>query len=412
MFSRRRWIPPGALLFAQAAHGFSWLLLGWAAWAGIGWPPTLVEIAWIHAVALGWATGAAVGVLLHVVPQFADVRWRFETVARRSVFFYALGVALFVLALLAYPAAAQWAAALIVLALLAYLFAAFATLAQALRGERVERAIARALGTTLGFLLLTALAGAALTALLSGRPVGTWVAIQLPPVHAVLGLFGWLSLLIFGVSTRTVRPITGNRSRFRWAHIAVGSLAVVGALLLAVGLGGVTPLMWPGAAIFGIGAAIYIFDVADVLRRATVTHRVPQAFIGAALVWLACGLIVGAATLAGAEWQTAFGFVLLAGWIGQMVNAHVYHIGVRLLLTVYRGEDDETLPGTVLNAGLSWLSFASFQLAVALTVGGLLSHAALPVAVAAALGIAGWIAMIANLAGVRRRITNVAIALG
>src|SRR5581483_11901732 len=188
--NRRRWIPPGALLFAQAANGVSWLLLAWAAWTGIAWPPSLPEIAWIHAVALGWATGAAVGVLLHVVPQFADVRWRFETVARRSIFFYAAGVVLFVLALLVYPPAIQWAAAVIVLALLAYLFAAFATLAQALRGERVERAIARALGTTLAFLLLTALAGAALASLLSGHPAGAWIASRLPPVHAVIGLFG------------------------------------------------------------------------------------------------------------------------------------------------------------------------------------------------------------------------------
>ena len=402
MFSRRHWIPPGALIFAQLAHGASWAILVWAALAGPSWTLDGTAIAWIHTVALGWATTTALAVLMHVIPQFTDVRWRFETLARRSVVFFGAGVVLFVAAALVRPASLAIGATLLLLALIAYLFAALFTLQQALRGERVERAIARAVATTLLFLLLAALAGAGLAAMLSGSPTPPWIA-ALPAAHADVGMFGWLSLLIFGVSARTVRPIAGHKSRFGFIHIVVGSLAVTGVVLLAIGLAAVPALVWPGALLFALGALAYAFDLVDILRRASVPHRVPQAFLAAGVAWLLIGLALGAGVLAGRPWQQAYGFVLLAGWIGQMIDAHVYHIGVRLLLTIYRGEDDETRPQTVLDARLSWASFVAFQLAIASVTGGLLAHAALALGAGALLGLCGWAATIANLAGARTR---------
>ena len=202
MFIRRHWIPPGALIFAQLAHGASWLILGWAALAGPSWSLDFPAIAWIHTVALGWATVAATAVLLHVIPQFADVEWRLENLARRSVFVFAIGVALFVGALLTRPPLAIWGAGLIVLALIGYCTAAGATLLQTLRGPRTERAIGRALATTLAFLFVTALLGLGLAFMLSGYAVPAWMA-AVPAAHANLGMFGWLSLLVFGVSART-----------------------------------------------------------------------------------------------------------------------------------------------------------------------------------------------------------------
>lgn len=402
MFTRRHWIPPGTLLFAQLAHGASWAIVAWAALAGPVWTLDGTAIAWIHTVALGWATTTALAVLMHVIPQFADVRWRFELLARRSVVAFGTGVVLFVAAALARPASLAIGAALMVLALLAYLFAALATLQQALRGERVERAIARALATTLLSLLLAALAGAGLAAMLSGYPTPAWIA-ALPAAHADLGIFGWLSLLIFGVSARTVRPIAGCKSRFGFIHIAVGSLCVLGVALLAIGLAAVPALVWPGALLVALGALAYVFDLADILRRASVPHRVPQAFLAAGAAWLLVGLALGAGVLAGQPWQLAYGFVLLAGWVGQMIDAHVYHIGVRLLLTIYRGDDDETRPNAVLDARLSWTSFAAFQLAIACAAAGLLAHSGAALGAAAALGLFGWAATIANLAVARSR---------
>ncbi len=402
MFSRRHWVPPGALIFAQLSQGASWLLLLWAGVTGsissIGFP----AVAWIHAVALGSGTTAAAGVLLHVIPRFSDVRWRSENLARYSLFFFCAGVVLFVGALLSRPNLAVFGAGVILLALLTYITVAIVTLAQAFRGERTERAIARALLITLLFLVVTALLGFALTAWISGYTAAAWIA-TLPAAHGNLGMLGWLSLLVFGVSVRTVRPITDARSRFAAAHIIVGSFTLIGVLLLAIGLAGVSPLVWPGALLFGCAALVYALDLLDILRRAIGPFGAPRAFLLAAALWLLCALGLGAGALSGQPWQLAYGFVLLAGWLGQMINAHVYHIGVRVMLTAYRGEDDETRPQTVLDARLSWISFAAFQLAIASVTFGLLVQNANAVSLGGALGAAGWLAMMANLSIARAR---------
>lgn len=162
-----------------------------------------------------------------------------------------------------------------------------------------------------------------------------WIA-ALPAAHADLGMYGWLSLLIFGVSARTVRPIAGHKSRFPIVHVAVGSLCLAGVVLLAIGLSAVPVLAWPGALLVALSALAYAIDLCDIVRRATVPHRVPQAFLLAGAAWLLAGIALGAGTLAGHPWQLAYGFVLLGGWAGQTIDAHVYHIGVRLLLTIYR----------------------------------------------------------------------------
>jgi len=402
MFSRRHWVPPGALIFAQLSHGASWLLLLWAGLTGsissIGFP----AIAWIHTVALGAGTTAAAGVLLHVIPRFSDVRWKAEDLARYSLFFFCAGVVLFVSALLLRPNLAVFGAGVIVLALLAYAAAATVTLAQAFRGERTERAIARALLITLLLLLVTALLGFALSAWLSGYAAFPWIA-TLPAAHGNLGMLGWLSLLIFGVSVRTVRPIAGARSRFPAAHIIVGSLTLIGVLLLAIGLAGASALVWPGAALFACASLVYAFDLLDVLRRAIGPFTPPRAFLLAAVFWLLCALALGAGALGGRPWQLAYGFVLITGWLVQMMNAHIYHIGVRVMLTAYRGEDDETRPQAVLDDLLSWVSFVAFQLAIASVAIGLLVQCASAVSIGSVLGATGWLAMMANLAVARAR---------
>lgn len=398
-------------MFAQVSHGASWLLLlvagRYGSLASFDW----YGIAWVHTVALGWATAAALSVLLHVIPAFTDVVWRRESVVRACVFLFCAGVVLFVTAALWTHAVLPYAALLVVVALLAYTIVAVATLGPALRGERTERAIARALIVTLLFLNVTALIGLTLAAFISGSAMPAWVG-QLPSSHAVLGMFGWLTLLIFGVSARTVRPITGDKSRYPFAHIAVGSLTLLGVPLLAIGLAWQAPLAWIGAALFACAAGVYVFDVSDVLRRATVAHRTPQAFVSASISWLLLGLALGAGTLAGEPWAVPFGFVMLAGWVGQMINAHIHHIGVRLLLTVYRGEDDETRPEEVLDSRLSWTAFVAFQLAVAAAATGLLRTNALAVEGGAVAGLVGWFAMTANMILARRaaqRVTAISL---
>lgn len=400
---RRAWIPPGGLLAGFLAQAFSWVLLLALALrgsSGIGFP----ELAWIHLVTLGWLTMTALSVLIHVIPAFTDAEWRGEDIARGALFVYGAGVAGLVWAFWTSTIwALPWAGNLVAGGLLAYLISALRTLASVARKPGVEAVIARALLLTLVNLFVTAAIGLGLTWALAGRLPGSFLT-GAPPVHAAFGIIGWLTLLVMGVSTRTLRPISGARSRIAWAHIAAGTAPVVGLVLLVAGAAlDAAPAIAAGAALVVAGSLVYAADVADILRRATVQHRPPQAFVAAAISWLLVGLGLAFATVANVPAGSAAIFVLLIGWIGQMVNAHLYHIGIRLITTMARGDDDETRPGELLAAPLSWASFALFQSAVAAGAIALLWGISSLLAAAALCGLAGWSTMGANVALARRR---------
>jgi hypothetical protein len=398
-----RWIPPQGLIFGQLAHGASWVLLLVLAVrgsAGTGLP----ALGWVHLVALGWLTMTALSILVHVIPAFTDAVWRRESLARRSLAVYAIGVLLLVgafctSALRVLP----WGGTLVALGLIGYTVPAGVTLAPALRVGRAEAAVARALATTLGFLLLAAGLGVAFTwALNGGLPVSLLTVG--PPIHAEVGMIGWLTVLAMGVSARTVGPITGGRSRQPWRHVTAGFSQVLGVLVVGVGFALHSPaVIWIGTALLGIGVTLYVTDLVGVTWRATVRHRPPQAFLAAAAVWLVAAFILGVGVLAGERWGPALIYVLFIGWLGQIVNANLHHIGIRLLATAFRGDDDETGPGELLSRPLSWMTFVFFQAAVILGAFALLADSSALLASAAVAGLLGWAAMVANVLHAARR---------
>lgn len=404
--NRRHWIPPLGLAFGQLCHGASWILALWIALrVGVG-GLLLPEIGWIHLVALGWLTMSALSILLHAIPTFLDVRWQFETIARYSLGFFAAAVAAFVAAFLAAPERLWIAAIFVVLTLTVYLATAALTLQDALRSaDRIIKAVARAFSITFFLLFVAIVLGAASAWIFSELPRPAWL-FAIPPAHGSIALFGWLTLLIYGVSARTLRPIAGNRSQRPLLHVVTGTATLAGAVLLAAGAAArILWLAWLGSGFIAAGAIAYGVDVATILAGATVTHRVPQCFVGAAVAWLAAALLLGAGVLSGMPWQTAFGFVMLAGWAGQMVNGHIFHIGVRLIATIYRGDEDETPPEELLDGRLTWSAFAAMQFAVACVAGGLLFENAAVVAAGAALGIVGWVAIVTAIGAARTKAT-------
>jgi hypothetical protein len=412
MFARRHWIPPAALIYAQLAHGLSWGIVLWSAWSG-QFGNRLYGFAWIHTVALGWITMAALAVLLHALPSFTDSEWPREDSARGALLGYGCGVAWLIFGFLGHPRDLPFAGALVLAALVIYLSTAFGTIARAMKGERVQRAVARAFAMTFVFLLATALIGFGLAWMLGGRAVPAFVA-ALPAAHANLGILGWLTLLVFGVSMRTLRPMTGGATRMRWMHIVTGTFMVAGVPLIAAGVSsGIGALAWIGGALAVIAALGYATDVFDILLRARNPHRPPQAFVAAGVLWLLGSLAIGGGVVAGKPWQEAYVFMLLMGWVGQFVNAHLHHIGIRLLATIFRGEDDETRPQELLETRLSWLTFFAFQAATGLVVAALMDHSPGLAARGAVFGVIGWIAMLANIfaAALRARILPKTIVL-
>ena len=79
-----------------------------------------------------------------------------------------------------------------------------------------------------------------------------------------------------------------------------------------------------------------------------------------------------------------------------MVNAHLHHIGVRVVATMVAGDDNETRPWELLVPHLSWFAWAAAQTAVAATALGLVAGASAAFLIAGCSGALAVFAMAAN----------------
>jgi hypothetical protein len=281
-----------------------------------------------------------------------------------------------------------------------------------MRGPRIERAIARAFAGTIGLLVATAALGAAFTYALGGRLAAS-LLIGVPQAHALLGIGGWLTLLVVGVSARTMGPIAGARSRFPALHIVAASALLLGTIAAACGAWLRIPgLVFSGGTLFLIGSVIYAADIADVARRATATHRPPQVLMLCAATWAVVAAILLLATVADKPFAAAAIYAALIGWIGSAVLAHLHHIGIRVLLTSVRGEDDETRPGAVLDARLSWSTLVLYQVAAVAGTTAIALAAPVLLEIAALAGFLAFVALLANLRSAVRFARHLPIALG
>lgn len=396
----RPWIPPASLIAGQLAHGLSWLLLtltAWPATPGLSMP----SLAWIHLVSLGWLTMTALGVLVHVIPGFMDVEWRLEGLARWSLLPFGIGVASLVLGFAwVQPWLLAAGSSLIALGLVGFMIPAVATIMSFKATPTLKTPFKTGFLSVLTSLAIAAALGVTMAWALAGAP-WTWALVHLPPIHAILAGGGWLSLLIFGVSTRIVFPVTGRRRTKLPLHVFVSAGFTVGAVLLVLGLmpGLAHPILrWVGMGLVALAAAMYLVDMGRLLVGAPNDHKPPIAYVASTLVYLGATVLIGLAVTAGrAEWQAALAYVGLVGWIGLSVNGYLHHIGIRLLATMARGDDDETAPIELLDPRLSWLAFAAQQVAVFGGMIVLLSGAGHLLPAFGVCGLVGWLAMLLNI---------------
>lgn len=398
------WIPPVPLVLAQLSFALSWVLL-WLYGASRQTGPTFLALAWVHAIALGWITLVALAVLIHVIPAFTNVEWRIEPLARASVTVFALGVALLIAGFWIENAAVlEIAGAIVALSLTAYAIAALATLVQTATADAMERAIGRALALTLVLFFAAAALGVAFTFALNGRAPAT-LLVRAPSSHAVLAIAGWITLLISGVSARTMRPMSGVRSRWPRMHILSASALWIGTLVAAGALWvGNGPFSTLGVWLITIGVAVYAYDIVDIVARATVPHRPPQVLMLAAVLFAIAACLCAVFSLFTAPLAPAAVVAALLGWAGCAVLAHLHHIGVRVVITFIRGDEDETRPWSVLDARLTWTTAIAYLAAAVLaTLGAALASGSL-FQLAAVLGAIAWIALASNVTAIPRRL--------
>ncbi len=387
-------IPPLPLLFAQAMLLIAWGAL-FAAEASPAGALSPVRVIWIHAVALGWLTTTALAFMTHVVPVVTGVEWRFPRFAKRAITVHMAGVVLLLLGFSFWqPAVIAAGGAVVTIGVAAYAAAFFATVATALRdGDAAARAIARAFCLVVSALLAAVVLGFIMAAALTaGRPT----LLQLAPIHGALGVVGWIALLVAGVSARTFNRLIGRRDRRR-AHVAISSTALAGLVVWIAGSAThVRAVAICGGILLAVSALLYAVTTLRALRSPSARHRLPREFLFASMVWLIVASLLGVTTIAGYDLSSAMLFVLLVGWVGQTLNAHLMHAGIRVLATIAINDDDETEPIELLDRRWGVASLAINQIAVLCGALGLSIGSAPLLRIAAVAGIAAMIAMAAN----------------
>lgn len=362
------WIPPEPLVFAQVASLASWGLMFASGRQGvIGVSP--LGLSWMHAVVLGWLTSTALAFLIHVLPTFTETRLRLALLARSALYAFQAGTVAIVGGFaFAVPILVAAGGGIVIVAVLALLLSFVTTLVAAFSSDdATTRTVARAFLTVLVMLGLTVTLGFTMSV---GLTTGAVFVSRLMGVHAALGIFGWLALLVAGISVRTYNVLLGS-SIGAPAHITTSSLTLAGLVIFVTGTFFMSSsIATAGGAILALAAATAGIATVRALRRATSEHRLPREFVTAAAFWLFVSIGYGAVGLSGHSIPVALLLEILLGWIGQNVNAHMTHVGIRLIATIVISDDDETRPGDLLQRGIGVTSFWLWQGAVAAAVLG------------------------------------------
>jgi hypothetical protein len=113
-----------------------------------------------------------------------------------------------------------------------------------------------------------------------GIGLGAWFAVDrgagavLRPLHAELNLWGWVTLLIYGMSYHMLPRFAGRP--LRWPHLALAQswLAIGGVALAALGwlglvnaLAGARAILAAGGAIQLTAALLFALSIGNLLRR-------------------------------------------------------------------------------------------------------------------------------------------------
>ncbi|MBU6428765.1 MAG: hypothetical protein KGR26_07145 [Cyanobacteria bacterium REEB65] len=397
----RPWLPPVPLVGSQVALGCSWGLLAVLA-AHHSLTFSLPGLAWVHLVALGWLSLLALTILFHVIPGFLDVQIPVEGLARWMLGLFMVGVALLVVGFWQQQVdGIAWGGAVVSIGLLGVVGPFVGAIGRYAMSRHGEPNLPPAPFFGAFMAVFVALAVAAGIGLAMAGSLDRWwsaAVLALAPVHAHLAAGGWLTLLVMGVSMRTLVRLTGVRRSSPALHWLGSTGFLVGILLVAWGLAADFRFAAVGGALLcALACLAYVMESGRMVLRSGDPHAPVRAFLASALAYLLVAAALGLLILAGhADFGPAYVYVALIGWLGQMVAGHSHHIPIRFLLTQIRGEHDDTEPGEVLVLPLSWTTWAAAQGAVIMGAAGLLAGHATLVELAAACGLLSWLAQMLN----------------
>jgi hypothetical protein len=227
--------------------------------------------------------------------------------------------------------------------------------------------------------------------------------------HITLGVVGWLSCTLIGVSYTLGRLFTlAHAHGDHWGK-RIFLLLNGGIILLALGLvTGVDPLVWSGGALLICAAGLFVGDYWRLLRvRQRKSLEVTQYHSIAALFYF-FAVITGGVLVVIGGWgtpaiETALGLAALIGWLGQSTVGYLYKI-VPFLVWSERygphvGRQKVPLMRDLVHERWSWISWWLINLGLPGTIGAALLQQTLLLTIASSLFAPGLLIVLVNLAG-------------
>jgi hypothetical protein len=284
-------------------------------------------LALVHVVTLGWVTMTVMGVLYQLVPVLLGGRLPWPWLARAQFAGYVIGVTLLIGGFWFWrPPLLATGGSLVVTAVGVFIGHLVLTIRRAKR----HGLVAAYLYAALTYLAATVTLGLLMALNFAFGFWGPWGDLLLRP-HLLIGISGWLTLTILGVSYRLVpmfAMVRRREDRGSWMGFGLINIGLV-LVALAVGLGGPEAAIWAGAVFFMVGLAWFGRDYIRMLRARVgpppdATMRLPVV----ALCYLVVAVIGAVVQLIwpGIRSQEALIYLLLIGWVGQSIVGYFHKI--------------------------------------------------------------------------------------
>jgi hypothetical protein len=368
------WVPLPFLLTGACAAALFGLLLPWIMPEALLAPDFPHVLALVHVATLGWLTMTIMGASLQLVPVIIVGPLRAARLLPWLYPIYVLSVTLLVCGFwLMQPLLIILGGTGVILAVAHYVVVLSLTLAHA----PMRPLTVRFLVASLVYLCLVVSLGMTAALNLQWDFLGTMFD-QLLPIHITLGMVGWLSTTLVGVSYTLARMFSlahGHDDRLGRvifvllnASIAILAVGFFGSWLLLILLGG---------ALLTAAVCLFAYDYRRLLRGryrkvldVTQYHAIASVVYFALLVPASLMVVVGGWELPNV--LAALVLAVLVGWLGQSIIGYLYKI-VPFLVWQRRygplaGRQKVPLMREMLHERWSWISWWCINLGLIATL--------------------------------------------
>ena len=357
-----------------------------------------------HLAALGWITMVMMGALYQLFPVALSAEIRSRSLGRWNFWIYLAGVAGFAPSFfLDWSPGIALFGALVVIGILNFV----ANLLQSYPSVRVWHPMALYILAALGWLVVTIAFGFVYA--LNWQLHWFAVTDSMLAAHVHLGLAGWLSLVLMGVSYKLVAMFSlayGHSERpARWNLVAWN--AGLAGLFFSLLFASHSALVLIFAAWLACSAAVFVVDMAFLIRgrrRRQLSLEQWHTFVSLASLLLAAGMgvLLAAGHPLTTTWVVTYGYVAIVGWFGFAIMGKLYKI-VPFLTWLHHfshlaGTQPVALLKDMVDVRAGWMSFILLVTGYVGVVTGLLATNVALMRIAGTLFAIGAAIFVANLA--------------